>query len=398
MSADAEKVADGDGGPDRGGPPRGKDGDGKPSEDKKPGEAKPDRAGALKGAVVRALIAVIAMVAAAIFLIDWNAVVWETNRRETNDAQLRGNLTQLAARVGGYVAEVAVTDYQTVRKGDLLYRLEQDDYEARVAAAEANVAAAQAAVDVAEAEVASQRARVGGADASSRATAANLERARLERARQGALLGTESGLPRAYEAAAAQEQRLRAQLSGDQDEIGAQQAQVRAQQAQVDAARATLDQRRAELQQARVNLGYTRITAPADGVVGRRLAFAGQYVAPGTQLISLVPLDQVWAVAYYREEQVNRMRVGQPAEVRVDAYPGVVLHGHVQSLEPTSQAFGGATPPNRAVGSFTFIVQRIPVKIGLDPGHPLEGRLLPGLSVETTVGTAGALPPTKANP
>jgi len=375
-----------------------KDGQDQEGPDKgQQGKEAQDKKSTLKGAVVRAIIAVLAMLGAALFLIDWNAIVWEADRRETNDAQLRGNPTRLEARVAGYVAEVAVTDYQAVHEGDLLYLIEQDDYQARVALAEANVAAAEAGIGVAEAQVASQQARVGAAAASSQATAANLERARLERMRQGALLGTESGLPRAYEAAASQEQRLRAQLSGNQDQAGAQAAQVGVQKAQLDVARATLDQRRAALQQARIDLGYTRVTAPADGVVGQRLAFKGQYVSPGTQLITLVPLDQVWAVANYREEQVNHMRLGQPAEVRVDAYPGIVLHGHVQSFEPTSQAANSPTPPDRAVGSFTFIVQRIPVKISFDPGHPLEGRLLPGLSVETVVDTSAA-PATKANP
>ncbi len=172
-------------------------------------------------------------------------------------------------------------------------------------------------------------------------------------------------------------------------------------QAQVDQARATLDGRRAALHQAKINLGYTRITAPEDGVVGQRLAFKGQYLSAGTQVITLVPLNQVWAVANYREVQVRGMRIGQPATVRVDAYPGILLHGHVQSFEPTSQADSSPTPPDRAVGSFTFIEQRIPVKITLDslgdPGHPLEGRLLPGLSVETVV-DMGAAPATQANP
>ena len=359
------------------------------------------KSGALKGVIVRAIIALLVMVAAALFLIDWNAIVWEASKRGTDDAQLRGNPTRLEARVAGYVSEVAVTDYQAVHKGDLLYLIEQDDYQAQVDRAQAQVASAEAGIAVAQAQVASQQARVGSAAASVQADAANYERARLERERQAALLGTESGLPRAYEAADAQEQRLKAQLSGDQDTVGAQGAQVKELQAQLDEARATLDQRKAALGQAKINLGYTRITAPEDGVAGQRLVFKGQYLSAGTQVITLVPLNQIWAVANYRENQVRGMRIGQPATVRVDAYPGIVLHGHVQSFEPTSQAEESPTPPDRAVGSFTFIVQRIPVKITLDdlgtPDHPLEGRLLPGLSVETVVDVGAALG-TKANP
>ena len=367
----------------------------------KQGDKDKTKSGALKGVVVRTIIALIAMLGAAAFLIDWNAVIWEVNQRETNDAQLRGNPTRLEARVAGYVSEVAVTDFQAVHKGDLLYLIEQDDYQARVHSAEANVASAEAAVGIAQAQVASQRAQVNSAVATTRAATASLQQAQLERERQAALLGTESGLPRAYQAALAQEQRLKAQLSGDQDTVGAQQAQVKVQQAQLGQARASLDGQKAALNQAKINLGYTRITAPDDGVVGQRLAFKGQYLSAGTQVITLVPLNQVWAVANYREVQVRGMRIGQPATVRVDAYPGILLHGHVESFEPTSEADSSPTPPDRAVGSFTFIEQRIPVKITLDslgdPGHKLEGRLFPGLSVETVVDMRNA-PATLANP
>jgi membrane fusion protein (multidrug efflux system) len=363
------------------------------------------KSGALKGVIVRVIIGVIALVGAAMFMIDWNAIVWEANRRGTDDAQLRGNPTQLSARVAGYVTEVAVTDYQAVRRGDLLYQIEQDDYQARVDSAQADVDSARAAVAEAEAQVAVQQAQVGSAVATAQEAQANFEQARLERERQAALLGTESALPRAYEAADAQAQRLKAQFNGDQDAVAAQQAQVKILQAQLDQAHATLHQREAALNQAKINLGYTRIIAPDDGTVGQRLAFKGQYLSPGTQVITLVPLNQVWAVANYREEQVKGMRVGQPASVRVDAYPGVVLHGRVESFEPTSQANESPTPPDRAVGSFTFIEQRIPVKITLDAlgdargasGRPLEGRLLPGLSVETVVDVTAA-PGTRANP
>jgi membrane fusion protein, multidrug efflux system len=284
-----------------------------------------------------------------------------------------------------------------VHRGDLLYQIEQDDYQARVDSAQADVESARAAIAEAEAQVAVQQAQVGSAAATVQEAQANFEQARLERERQRALLGTESGLQRAYEAADAQAQRLQAQVSSDQNAVAAQQAQVKVLQAQLDQARAMLQQREAALNQAKINLGYTRIIAPDDGTVGQRLAFKGQYLSAGTQVIALVPLNQVWAVAYYREEQVKGMRIGQPASVRVDAYPGVVLRGHVESFEPTSQANESPTPPDRAVGNFTFIEQRIPVKITLDPGHPLEGRLLPGLSVETVVDVA-AEPETRANP
>lgn len=345
-----------------------------------------------RGVVVRAIVLAAGLLLAGAFIMDWNAFVWEGARRETNDAQIRGDPTQLLARVSGNIVEVAVTDYQPVHAGDLLYRIEDDDYQARVDRAAADVAAAEAGVALAEAQVASQRSQVGVAAAAARSDGAQLERARLERVRQGQLLGTESGLRRAWEAAVADERRYGATLSGDRSAVGAARAGIAVQEAQADQARATLQAQRAALALAQVNLGYTRIAAPVDGVVGLRQVFQGQHVGPGAMLITLVPLADVWVVANYREEQLTHMQPGQPAGIRVDAFPGVLLHGSVQSIEPTSQAQSSLLPPNRAVGNFTKIVQRVPVKITLDgmgnPGHPLAGRLVPGLSVETTVDTA----------
>ena len=127
-------------------------------------------------------------------------------------------------------------------------------------------------------------------------------------------------------------------------------------------------------------------------MVGLRQVFKGQYVGPGTMLITLVPLADVWVVASYREEQLTHMQPGQAAEIRVDAFPGALLHGVVQSIEPTSEAQSSLLRPNRAVGNFTKIVQRVPVKITIDgmgdPARPLAGRLVPGLSVETTLDTS----------
>jgi membrane fusion protein (multidrug efflux system) len=150
-----------------------------------------------------------------------------------------------------------------------------------------------------------------------------------------------------------------------------------------------LEGARAALARAEVDLGYTRIVAPFDGMTTARQERRGDYVAPGTALISLVPLRGAWAVANYREVQVTRMRPGQPARVFVDAIPGVVFSGHVDSLEPDTQAEGSLLPPDRATGSFTKIEQRVPVKVVLDARPAFDARLLPGLSAEVEIDTAG---------
>src|SRR5262249_7191749 len=150
-------------------------------------------------------------------------------------------------------------------------------------------------------------------------------------------------------------------------------------------AQATLDAQQAARDLAQINLGYTRITAPVDGMVGERQVRPGQYVNVGTQVISVVPLPKVWVVANYKETQMTRVRVGQPASVTVDAFPGTVLHGHVDSWSPASGAQFSLLPPDNATGNFTKVVQRIPVKIVLDPDPAVDELLRPGMSVIATI-------------
>jgi membrane fusion protein (multidrug efflux system) len=151
--------------------------------------------------------------------------------------------------------------------------------------------------------------------------------------------------------------------------------------------RADLKSRQAVLALARITLGYTRIVSPVDGMVGERGVRTGQYVRPGMQVISVVPLDTVWVVANFKETQLTRVAIGQPASITVDTFPGVVVTGHVDSISPASGSQFSLLPPDNATGNFTKVVQRIPVKIVLDRGHPLFGRLLPGMSVIATIHT-----------
>ena len=138
---------------------------------------------------------------------------------------------------------------------------------------------------------------------------------------------------------------------------------------------------------AKIELGYTRITAPIDGMVSERGVRAGQYVHDGRQVISVVPLGSVWVVANYKETQLTHVQIGQRAEITIDTFPGVVVTGHVDSISPASGSQFTLLPPDNATGNFTKVVQRIPVKIVLDPGHPLDGQLRPVMSVIATIRT-----------
>jgi membrane fusion protein (multidrug efflux system) len=178
-----------------------------------------------------------------------------------------------------------------------------------------------------------------------------------------------------------------AKLDSDKVGISSAKKQIAVLDAQLAQARATLMQQQAIEHQAELNLGYATITAPFDGTIGVRTVQVGQYVEPGTQLLAVVPLHDVNITANYMETQLTHVRAGQPVTINVDTFDGTVVHGHVESLAPASGQQFALLPPDNATGNFTKIVQRIPVKIAIDPEDPLAGRLRPGMSVEPTINT-----------
>jgi len=180
--------------------------------------------------------------------------------------------------------------------------------------------------------------------------------------------------------------RAQAQLGSAKAEFEAQKRQRAVLDSQELVLRADLDSKRAALSLATTNLGYTRIVAPEDGIVSERKVRAGQLVSPGTQVISLVERD-VWVQANYKETQVGHIRTGDEAEIRIDALPGAVFRGRVDQVAPASGSQFALLPPDNATGNFTKVVQRVPVKILLQPRQPEMDRLRPGLSVIATVRT-----------
>ncbi len=347
----------------------------------------------MRNVAVRAVVVALALLAVAAFAIDWNQLLLSTGRRNTDDAQLQGDPVTLQTRVAGYLQDVPVADYAFVHRGDLLFAVQDVDYRARVDQAAAMLAMAEAAVAVAQAQLAQQEAQIGVATASIHEADAGLVQARQEKQRQQALLHTESYLQRDWDNALSNESSQQAGRDGRVKDLNAAQAGIQVMRAQVEQARAQASDSRAALAYAQIQLGYTRITAPVDGVVTARLVRRGAYVAPGATLITVVPVQPVWVVANYREVALTRMRPGQAVEVHVDALPGLLLHGHVDSLQPQSEQAQSALPPDRAAGNFTKITQRVPVKIDLDPRPDLAGRLRPGLSAETWIETAGTPAP-----
>jgi membrane fusion protein (multidrug efflux system) len=319
---------------------------------------------------------------------EWDSWVSSAVLQTTDDAYLQANTTPLAAKVPGYVRQVVVQDFQTVKAGDALVEMVDDDYRAQLAQAEANVASAEASRETIAQQKLLQTALIQQAEATIRATQADLTRYHLETLRQQSLLRTGlAGTPQIAEQAVDNELRTEAMLALNRAQLEQQRQQLNVLDSQAKQADAALAAQRAAHDLARINLGYTRIVAPVDGMVGQRLVQAGQYLNIGTQVFSIVPLPSVWAVANYKETQLTRIRIGQSAQVTVDAFPGAVLHGHVDSWSPASGAEFSLLPPDNATGNFTKIVQRIPVKIVLDPDQAVGHLLRPGMSVIATIDT-----------
>jgi membrane fusion protein (multidrug efflux system) len=360
-------------------------------------------------------VVVLLLAAAVIITItrNWNA--WEGGRvvQVTDDAIVRGDLTPLSTKVAGIVRDVKVSDYQKVRAGDLLVDLQDDDYQAQLAQAGAAVEAARAAIennrkqrelqdariDKALAGIDQAKSQIVAAEAGINAVHADVVRTSAERHRQEALLSTKSTTQQHVETAIADEQRFAAQAASREADLAQAKTTLRSNEIGVEAelrSKAVLESqepqlvadlhaKEAGLTVAQINLGYTKIHAPADGVVGERQVRAGQLVPPGTQVLTFVA-ETKWVQANYRETQLTHMKIGDSAEIRIDEYPDKILRGKVQEIAPASGSQFSLLPPDNATGNFTKVVQRIPVKIALDDSA-FATQLRPGLSVTASVRT-----------
>jgi membrane fusion protein (multidrug efflux system) len=342
---------------------------------------------------VRLAVIAVAAIIVVLFATQWDRWVGNSTRQVTDDAYIRGDVTPLSAQVEGYVRHVAVDDFQHVKAGDLLVEIDDSDYRAKVAQAEADLLGSQAAIENLKARKETQHAAVTEAESTVTATQADVVRTQQEAERQRALLASTYGTPQKVEQAVAEERRLGATLAHAQAELDAQRRQFAVLDTQELQLRAEAKAKQAALDLAKINLGYTRIAAPVAGEVSERSVRDGQYVHSGTQVIAVVPLDNVWVIANYKETQLTHVALGQRAEVRVDTFPGIVIKATVDSIAPASGSQFSLLPPDNATGNFTKVVQRIPVKLRVAADNPLAGHLRPGMSVVATILTDTTPPP-----
>lgn len=311
----------------------------------------------------------------------------------TDNAQVDGHITLIAPRISAFVNRVLVDDNQSVRQGDTLVVLDDRDLKVQLEQAEAELrdaetsvgtrgqaGQAQAQLQATRAQAASVSASVAAAESQFKKAAADLERYRGLAAQKIISAQQLDAAQAAFDAAAANLQAARKQAAAAGSQVSASGAAVRSADARLEAAQAAVDN-------AKLQLSYARITAPVNGVIAKRTAEAGALVQPGQSLMSIVPDSEVWVTANLKETQLVNVRVGDPVEFKVDAYPGRKFEGKVESLSPATGARFSLLPPDNATGNFTKVVQRVPVKIAVDqstdPTHPLR----PGMSVDVDIAT-----------
>lgn len=335
--------------------------------------------------VVTALLASTAIIGAVGFGADY----WNTGRFEvsTDDAYVAADSTAVAPKVSGYIKDVLVSDNQPVVAGQVLARIDDSDFQTALSQAKANVAAAAADVVNLKAQIEQQQQSVAAAQSNIKIGQANQVFAQQDYQRYADLVKTGYGTVQKVQQSQSAISQASAAVQRDQAVLAGALKQSDVLKAQLIRAEAELDHDRALQKQAELNLSYATITAAVDGTVGARALRVGSYVQAGTQLMQIVPLHAVYVTANYKETQLTNVHPGQRVEVEVDTFPGVKIAGHVDSLSPASGQEFALLPPDNATGNFTKIVQRIPVKIALEPNAALDGRLRPGMSVESVIDT-----------
>jgi membrane fusion protein (multidrug efflux system) len=314
----------------------------------------------------------------------------------TDDAYVKADSTTVAPKVTGYLQQVLVADNEPVKAGQVLARIDNRDFSVALDQAKADVAAAKAAIASKQAQLEVQAAVINAAKATLDVDQANVTFAEQENKRYSSLAATGFGSVQNAQQAQARIGSARATLQRDNANLASAQKQLDLLNAEIVQANAALARVEAVQNQAELNLGYTTIVSPITGVIGNRTLRVGQYVQAGTQLMSVVPIENAYVVANYKETQLTDVHKGQGVDISIDMFPGRVVHGHVDSIAPASGQEFALLPPDNATGNFTKVVQRIPVKIVLDAGSDSLIELRPGMSVIPSIETRSPAPTRQA--
>jgi membrane fusion protein, multidrug efflux system len=362
--------------------------------DKTAQRSAPPEAAARRGGVrplVLSLVVLAALAASGWYGWHW----WQVGRflEETDDAYLQADNVSIAPKIGGLLTEVPVEDNQPVTAGMVIARIDPRDYRVAVDLARANLQETQADAKNLDAQLTWQQSLVDQAGADIGANDAAVGFSMQEQDRYKSLVANGAGTVQRVQQAESELKQHSANLQRARATLDAAKKQLDIIHTQQDKALAAIAAARARLAQAELDLSHTEITAPEAGVVGDLTARIGEFVQPGTRLLTIVPVQDLYLIANFKETQLQRIVPGQRVAIEIDTFPGVEIAGNVASLSPGSGSQFSLLPPENATGNFTKIVQRVPVKIRLDRDNPLAGRLRPGLSVTATIDTRTAPSP-----
>lgn len=341
-----------------------------------------------KGLIVLAVL--LFVLVAALYGNYW----WHTGRFlvSTDDAYIDAHSVLVAPKISGYIASVVVEDNQAVHAGDVVATIDPRDYQTALDQAHADVLSVEAGIDTLSLQIDEQKLISEEAQHLVSSDQAALTYSQQNFQRFTTLAHTGAGTVQAAQLATADIHERQATLAHDVTAVEVSEKQASVLATQLAQAKASLAQKQAAEAQAKLNLSYTVIRAKFDGTIGARTVTPGQYVQPGTQLMAIVPMREVFISANFKETQLTDVQPGQQVTLEVDTYPGVVIHGYVGSVAPASGQQFALLPPDNATGNFTKIVQRVPVKIYIDKNDPLFGMLRPGMSVEPTIHTKPIAP------
>lgn len=315
---------------------------------------------------------------------------WGKYQQSTDNAYVAADTVVVAPKIAGYVDRVLVRENQWVRSGEALVQLDVRDYRAQATQFQAQISAALASADTIRAQQREQDAAIRQAGAQVAATEAQARLAADQVRRYRPLAATGAEPREKLDQLEAQSRQAQAQLDAARAALTAARRRLSTLGEQVGQADSQANAARAQLESAQLNVSSTLLRASVAGRVGDLTVRAGQFVQPGQRLMSLVPSDQIYVTANYKETQVGLIRPGQPVRLEIDALPGVELVGRVESIAPGTGAEFSILPPQNATGNFTKVVQRVPVRISIQAATDIRRLLVPGMSVVATIDTRGA--------
>lgn len=318
---------------------------------------------------------------------------WAQSHVTSDNAQVDSHIVPVLPRVGGFVLEVLVTEHQTVKAGDLLARIDDRDYRARLAQAEADLALAIAGAGSARqtgqagAQVSAARANAAAARSTVEQALANADKAQKDLERMRDLVAQKMMSPQALDAAQAAARAAQAQVEASKQSANSAGDQITASSAALTAAQAKVEAARAARDLAANQLADTRVVAPTSGVIAAKNVEPGQLVQAGQPLLSVVPLADLWVTANLKETELKDIKIGASVNVEIDAYPDSKVEGHVESISPATGARFSLLPPDNATGNFTKVIQRVPVRIRIQQSEDAARLLRPGMSVTVVITT-----------